>query len=223
MSKTADTLSQLGLPESLASLTARTWDVIIVDAGHNGLTCAAYLARAGKRVLVLEARDRMGGACTLEEPWPGYRISPCAYLCGLLHPLVIEELNLPARGFTWTPASSGMFIPFDDGGSIQLWPDEARCESEIRRFAPQDLDGWRAMGAVKTRLRDAIRPPGQDDLWIGSPPSRDQIEDRLQGDPEAIGRGIGEALLATGRPYLFGILSLVIPVVGFGILIRFIQ
>ena len=77
----------------------RQWDAIIVGAGHNGLTCAAFLARAGKHVLVLEARDRIGGACTLHEPWPGYRVSPCAYLCGLLHPLIIDELNLPAHGF----------------------------------------------------------------------------------------------------------------------------
>ena len=68
------------------------WDVIVVGAGHNGLACAAYLARAGKSVLVLEARERVGGACTIHEVWPGHRISPCAYLAGLLHPLVIEEL-----------------------------------------------------------------------------------------------------------------------------------
>ena len=80
----------------------RRWDVIVVGAGHNGLTCAAYLARAGKRVLVLEARERVGGACTLHEVWPGYRISPCAYLVGLLHPLVIDELEMVDYGFHWT-------------------------------------------------------------------------------------------------------------------------
>ena len=80
-----------------SDLTARRWDAVIVGAGHNGLTAAAYLARAGRSVLVLERRDQVGGACTLEEPWPGYTISPCAYLAGLLHPLVVEELALHRR------------------------------------------------------------------------------------------------------------------------------
>src|ERR1700704_1117832 len=103
-SPTADVLGIVGLPAPIRDLAARLWDVIIVGAGHNGLTCATYLARAGKRVLVLESRERVGGACTVEEPFPGVRMSPCAYLAGLLHPLVVEELGLPSRGFDWTPA-----------------------------------------------------------------------------------------------------------------------
>src|SRR4051812_28651649 len=119
------------MPASLRQLAARAWDVVIVGAGHNGLACAAYLGRAGKRVLVLEARERIGGACTIEEPWPGVRMSPCAYLAGLLHPLVIEELDLPSRGFSWTPASNGLFVPFEDGSSVQFYDDDAACEAEL--------------------------------------------------------------------------------------------
>ncbi len=167
-------------------MSARPWDVIIVGGGHNGLTCAAYLARAGKRVLVLEARERVGGACTLEEVWPGYRISPCAYLVGLLHPLVIDELDLAGHGFRWVPASAGMFVPFDDGTSLLgLGEDDAQCEEEIRRLAPGDLTGWRAMVDVKRRLRDALRPPGEGDLWVGPAPTREQIEGRIGADEEA--------------------------------------
>jgi phytoene dehydrogenase-like protein len=181
----ADTLGILPSPPSIRDHVARRWDAIIVGAGHNGLTCAAYLARAGNRVLVLEARRRVGGACTLDEVWPGYRISPCAYLVGLLHPRVIDELEMVDYGFQWLPARAGMFVPFDDGSSIQLWDDDDLCEQEIKRLAPGDLKGWQAFCGVKHRLRDALRPEGDGDLWIGRAPSRDELERRLGGDAEA--------------------------------------
>jgi phytoene dehydrogenase-like protein len=178
-------LGLMGLPAPIPELATRKWDALIVGGGHNGLTCAAYLARAGKRVLVLESRERIGGACTIEEPFPNVRMSPCAYLAGLLHPLVIEELNLPALGYSWTPASNGLFVPFEDGGSIQLYDDEERCEAEITNISPSDVTGWRAMNHLIGRTRDAIRPAGSRDLWIGEPPTREQIEDRLGNDEEA--------------------------------------
>jgi phytoene dehydrogenase-like protein len=112
-------------------------------------------------------------------------MSPCAYLAGLLHPLVVSELNLPQRGFHWTPAVNGLFVPFLDGSSIQLWDDDEQCEAEIRRFSPGDVDGWRAMSDVIRRLRDALRPAGAGDLWIGDAPTRVQIEERLGDDDEA--------------------------------------
>ena len=121
----------------------------------------------------------------MQEVWPGYKVSPCAYLVGLLHPLVIEELGLADRGLRWVPASAGMFVPFDDGSSLQLGEDDAQCEEEIRKLAPGDLAGWRAMNDVKRRLRDALRPPGEGDLWVGPAPSRDRIEGLLKGDEEA--------------------------------------
>jgi phytoene dehydrogenase-like protein len=181
----AASLGNLTSPAPIQEQLRVRWDVIVIGAGHNGLTCAAYLARAGKRVLVLEARNRVGGACTIDEVWPGYRISPCAYLAGLLHPLVIDELDMVGYGFHWLPARAGMFVPFDDGASIQLWDDDALCEEEIERLAPRDLPGWRAFCDVKRRLRDALRPAGGEDLWVGRAPSRDQLERRLGDDDEA--------------------------------------
>ncbi|WP_165244983.1 phytoene desaturase family protein [Paludisphaera soli] len=182
---TLETLGKMDLEATIREVAGRRWDVVVVGAGHNGLTAAAYLARAGKSVLVLESRDRVGGACTIEEVWPGYKLSPCAYLVGLLHPKVIEELRLPAYGFRWTPATAGLFVPFEDGSSIQFWDDEARCEDEIRRISPVDVEGWRDFGSVKARLRDALRPEGDGDLWIGKAPTIEQIDERLGGDHEA--------------------------------------
>lgn len=182
---TVDCLGKLGLPIPQKELAQLRCDAVIVGAGHNGLACAAYLARAGKKVLVLESRDVVGGACTIEEPFPDVRMSPCAYLAGLLHPLVIEELGLKERGFHWTPAVNGLFVPFEDGTSIQLWDDDAQCEAEVRRFAPKDVAGWKAMNDVLRRLRDALRPTGEHDFWIGEAPTQEQIEERLKGDDEA--------------------------------------
>jgi phytoene dehydrogenase-like protein len=180
-----ESLGLVGLPMPIRELAAKRWDAVIVGGGHNGLSCAAYLARAGKRVLVLEARERIGGACTIEEPWPGVRMSPCAYLAGLLHPLVIGELDLPARGYCWTPATNGLFIPFEDGSSIQLYEDDERCDAEIERFSPRDVEGWRAMSHLIGRVRDALRPPNERDVWIGEPPTREEIEDLLGNDEQA--------------------------------------
>jgi phytoene dehydrogenase-like protein len=184
-SPTAAVLGEVGLPATIRELAARSWDVVVVGAGHNGLACAAYLARAGKRVLVLEARARVGGACTIEEPFPGVYMSPCAYLAGLLHPLVARELNLAERGFQWTPAVNGLFVPFLDGSSIQLWDDDEACEAEVRRFAPADVTGWRAMNDVIRRLRDSLRPEGDQDAWIGDAPTAEEIDRRLGEDAEA--------------------------------------
>jgi len=184
--RTADaSLGKIGLPMPLKDLVAQKWDAVIVGAGHNGLTCAAYLAKAGKKVLVLEARERIGGACTLEEPWPGIRVSPCAYVVGLLHPLVMEELQLKKNGFQYTPASGGMFVPFEDGTSIQLWNDDEACAAEVKKFAPKSFNGWREMQALKAKLRELVRPAGERDLWVGDPPTQDELEDRLKGEPLA--------------------------------------
>ena len=180
-------LGQVGLPAPIAELRRRPWDAIVVGAGHNGLACAFYLARAGKRVLVLESRERIGGACTLEETWPGFRVSPCAYVVGLLHPRVIDEMALPARGYRWSPAVGGYFVPFDDGSSIQLWDDEARAEAELRACSPRDVKGRHDMHALMKKVVYALRPLDDTDTWLHRGPSREALEARLGHDRDAIG------------------------------------
>ncbi|HET8906693.1 MAG TPA: FAD-dependent oxidoreductase, partial [Ktedonobacterales bacterium] len=175
---------KIGLPAPIHELASQRWDAIVVGAGHNGLTCASYLARAGKRVLVLESRERVGGACTLEEIWGGVKMSPCAYLVGLLHPKVVSELKMHEHGFAWTPATNGLFVPFEDGSSVQIMEDDDAAEAEIRRFSPRDVQGWRAMQSVISRLRDAVRPDGDRDAWLGEPPTHEQLLDRIGHDEE---------------------------------------
>ena len=186
-SPTARRLGRIGAPMTAAAMAARRWDVVIVGAGHNGLTCAAYLARAGRSVLVLEARPQVGGACTLVEYWPGHRISPCAYLLGLMHPQVMSDLDLMGRGLRWSPAEAGMFVPFEEGDGVQFWEDDRLFEAEVARIEPKDVAGFRAMSALKSRVRDALRPEGDGDVWLHRPPTREQIEARLGHDPDAIG------------------------------------
>src|SRR5437667_9563800 len=110
------------------------YDAVIIGGGHNGLTCAAYLARAGRRVLVLERRDILGGACVTEEVWPGYRVSTAAYLCSLLHPRIIADLELTKHGFEVYRRETAGFAPFPDGSSLMFAADSERTRAELLRF-----------------------------------------------------------------------------------------
>src|ERR687888_2548171 len=126
-------LGRVGLPAPIAELAARDWDAVVVGGGHNGLTAAAYLARAGESVLVLERRERLGGACTLEQPFTDERflVSPCAYVVGLLDELVISELDLRRRGFECYVADPNLWVPFEDGTAFGQWLDDARTQANL--------------------------------------------------------------------------------------------
>jgi phytoene dehydrogenase-like protein len=182
-----DVLGRVGLPAPVAELVARRWDAVVVGGGHNGLTAAAYLARAGRSVLVLEAREQLGGAATLVRPFgdPGYLISPCAYVVGLLHPLVVEELELAKRGFALTMIDPSLWCPFEDGSAVAVWSDPHRTEAEITAIAPRDVAGYRKYEALFERIRVALRT-GKRDTWVGDSPDRAELAEQLGGDAEAL-------------------------------------
>jgi phytoene dehydrogenase-like protein len=185
MSDVADRLGELGLPEPVAALARRDWDAIVVGGGHNGLAAAAYLARAGRSVLVLERRERVGGACTLERPFAdkSFTASPCAYLVGLLDPLVIEELGLSLRGLRTRVADPELFIPFDDGTAFVQWLDPRRTEAAMREagFSEADVRGLAAYNERFDRVRRLLRE-GPRDTWVGESPARAEIEELLGGE-----------------------------------------
>ena len=98
-------------------------DALIIGGGHNGLACAAYLAKAGKRVCVLERRHVLGGCATTEELWPGYKVSVAAYVISLFLPEIIRDLRLPQYGLEILPRNPSSFTPLPDGRSLTLGAD----------------------------------------------------------------------------------------------------
>src|SRR5205814_9600228 len=116
-------------------------DVIIVGGGHNGLACAAYLARAGRKVLVLERRERVGGAAMSEEVFPGFRFSVFSYVVSLLRPEIIRELELPRHGLQILPLESTLtpLAKGDRAGDyLAQWSDHDQNRRELARHSPRD-------------------------------------------------------------------------------------
>src|SRR3954462_4747085 len=105
-------------------------DAIVVGAGHNGLTAAAYLARAGLDVCVLERRDVVGGACVTEELWPGFRVSRAAYVVSMLRPRIVADLRLPGHGYA-PPPLDPPYAPVVDGTPVLLHDDPALARASI--------------------------------------------------------------------------------------------
>ncbi len=133
------------------------FDVIVLGAGHNGLVCAAYLARAGLRVLAVERRGIVGGAAVTEEFHPGFRNSVCAYVVSLLSPKVVSELGLAGHGLDVIARPLASFAPRPDGGYLALPRDVAGAQREIARHSPRDAESYAGFDAAIVRAAAALR------------------------------------------------------------------
>ena len=120
-------------------ITKSSYDAVIIVAGHNGLVCASYLARAGKKVLILERRDVIGGAAVTEEITPGFKASTFSYLMSLLHPKIIRELSLQSRGLRVLPCSD-MISPLDNNDYILFSDDIRKTQTSFSRFSKNDAE-----------------------------------------------------------------------------------
>ena len=133
------------------------YDVIIIGAGHNGLTTAAYLAKAGKKVLVLERRHVLGGAAVTEEIYPGFKYSVCSYVVSLLRPEVIRDLELPKYDLEIIPLDSTL-TPLPDGDYLFRCGDHARTRREIARHSTADAEAYEEYGQLMVQMAMAVKP-----------------------------------------------------------------
>src|ERR687894_623148 len=133
------------------------YDCIVIGGGHNGLVNAAYLARPGKKVLVLERRHVLGGAAVTEEVFPGFKFSVCSYVVSLLRPEIIRELDLPRHGLEILPLD-GTFTPMPDGDYLWRVNDHAKTRREIARHSRVDAEAYDEYGRAMIEMGRFVKP-----------------------------------------------------------------
>jgi phytoene dehydrogenase-like protein len=157
------------------------YDAIVVGAGHNGLICAAYLARSRKKVLVLERRPLVGGSCVTEEVWPGYHVSTTSYVMSMMQRKVVEELELNKYGWKVLPTEC-LFVPFPDGTHFSLWEDQKRTLAEVAKLSKKDAETYPEFEKFLTEAGAFVRQ-----LFWSTPPN--PTSNRLRDLKDLLGIG----------------------------------
>ena len=186
---------------------SESFDIVVIGGGHNGLTCAAYLARAGLRVKVVERRAVVGGAAVTEEFHPGFRNSVCSYVVSLLHPSVIADLELARHGLTIVDRPSGYLCLLPGGDGLQISRDIAAAKRAIARFSPRDAIAYERFDDELQRIGLAVRavmteaPPnfggGLADLWRAL-----KLGNRLRHLPADLQATLAELMTASIGDYV---------------------
>src|SRR5579862_5398705 len=141
------------------------YDAIIIGGGHNGLVTAAYLGRAGRKTLVLERREMVGGCAVTEEIWPGFKVSTASYLTSLLQERIIRELELERFGYKVDAKDPAFFSPFPDGRCFFMWQDGRKTLEEIAKFSKKDAETYPRFEEQLERLAEVV-----EGLLLTTPP-----------------------------------------------------
>jgi phytoene dehydrogenase-like protein len=184
---------------------AKTYDAVVVGAGHNGLTAAAYLARGGLSTLVLERREIVGGCCVTEEIAPGCRVSTTSYIASMLRPEVISDLRLGDHGLRMVPCDPAIQVPFPDGHVVPWWADRERAKSEFKKISARDAETFLRVDAQLKKLAGYLQP-----FFMEPPPEIDTRSVSGWADLFRVGRkfrGISSAEVSQLIAFLTGSLG----------------